>query len=131
MIKLGADRSTILVGICGGVITDMAGYVATIYMRGIKCVLVPTTLLAMVDAAIGSKNGIDVGIFKNMVGTIRQPDQLIFDLRFLKTLPQQEWINGFAEIIKHACIKSKKLFNELNRTIIKNRYIRRITRSLC
>ena len=113
LIKLGADRSTTLVGIGGGVITDMAGYVAAIYMRGIKCVLVPTTLLAMVDAAIGGKNGIDVGIFKNMVGTIKQPNQLIIDTRFLKTLPQQEWINGFAEIIKHACIKNKSLFNEL------------------
>lgn len=118
MIQRGADRSTTLVGIGGGVITDMAGYVAAIYMRGIKCVLVPTTLLAMVDAAIGGKNGIDVGIYKNMVGTIRQANQLVFDIRFLKTLPQQEWINGFAEIIKHACIKNKSLFNELNKNDI-------------
>jgi 3-dehydroquinate synthase len=118
MIQRGADRSTILVGIGGGVITDMAGYVAAIYMRGIQCVLVPTTLLAMVDAAIGGKNGIDVGNYKNMVGIIRQPSQIIFDIRYLKTLPQQEWINGFAEIIKHACIKSKKLFNELKKNDI-------------
>lgn len=118
MIQRGADRSTTLIGIGGGVITDMTGYVAAIYMRGIKCVLVPTTLLAMVDAAIGGKNGIDVSIYKNMVGTIRQPNQLIFDVRFLKTLPQQEWINGFAEIIKHACIKNKSLFNELKKNDI-------------
>lgn len=115
MIKLEADRSTTLVGIGGGVITDIAGYVASVYMRGIKCVLVPTTVLGMVDAAIGGKNGIDVGSYKNMVGTIKQPHQLIFDLRFLKTLPQKEWINGFAEIIKHACIKNKALFQELEK----------------
>ena len=118
MVQLGADRSTTLVGIGGGVITDIAGYIAAIYMRGIKCVLVPTTLLAMVDAAIGGKNGIDVGIYKNMVGTIRQPEKIIFDVQFLKTLPQQEWINGFAEIIKHACIKNKSLFNELKKNDI-------------
>jgi 3-dehydroquinate synthase len=75
--------------------------------------LVPTSILAMVDASIGGKNGIDVGVYKNMVGTIYQPNVLLYDYDFLDTLPKEEWINGFAEIIKHACIKDAALFEYL------------------
>jgi 3-dehydroquinate synthase len=113
LIEFKADRSTWLIGIGGGVVTDITGYVAAVYMRGIRCGFVPTTILAMVDAAIGGKNGIDVGIYKNLVGTIRQPQFLLYDYSFLKSLPKQEWINGFAEIIKHSCIKDLRLFKEL------------------
>lgn len=113
LIKLKADRTTLLVGIGGGVITDITGFVASIYMRGVKFGFVPTTVLAMVDAAIGGKNGIDVGGFKNLVGTIRQPEFLLFDTTLLGTLPEKEWRNGFAEIIKHSCIKNGALFKEL------------------
>lgn len=113
LIEAGADRKTTLVGIGGGVITDITGYVAAIYMRGIRCGFVPSTVLAMVDASIGGKNGVDVGIYKNLVGTIRQPDFLIYDYSLLKTLPDTEWINGFAEIIKHSCIKDLRMFKEL------------------
>ncbi|MGZ5287532.1 MAG: 3-dehydroquinate synthase [Flavisolibacter sp.] len=113
MIESGADRSSLLVGVGGGVITDLAGYVASVYMRGIQVGFVPTSLLAMVDAAIGGKNGIDVGVYKNMVGTIRQPSFLLYDISLLETLPDKEWRNGFAEIIKHATIKSPALFREL------------------
>ncbi len=113
LIESGADRSSLLVGVGGGVITDLTGYIAAIYMRGIQVGFVPTSLLAMVDAAIGGKNGIDVGVYKNMAGTIRQPSFLIYDLSFLETLPEAEWRNGFAEIIKHAAIKSPALFREL------------------
>ena len=105
LIELQADRKTFLVGVGGGVVTDLAGYVAAIYMRGISFGFVPTSLLAMVDASIGGKNGIDVGVYKNMVGTIRQPQFILIDPTFLKTLPDKEWRNGFAEIIKHAAIK--------------------------
>ncbi len=110
LIKLGAHKDTCLLGVGGGVVTDVTGYVAAVYMRGIKFGLVPTSILAMVDAAIGGKNGIDVGLFKNMVGTIRQPDFIFYDYSFLQTLPVKEWVNGFAEIIKHACIKDALLF---------------------
>lgn len=113
LIKLQADRATIIIGVGGGVVTDIAGYAASIYMRGIKCALVPTTILAMVDACLGGKNGVDVGMYKNLVGTIRHAEFLLFDYSFLKTLPNDEWINGFAEIIKHACIKNEKLFDLL------------------
>jgi len=115
LIGMGADRKTFLVGIGGGVVTDIAGYVAAIYMRGIPCGFMPTSILAMVDASIGGKNGIDVGVYKNLVGTIRQPDFLLYDYSLLKTLPDAEWINGFAEIIKHAAIKDAALFRELEK----------------
>jgi 3-dehydroquinate synthase len=82
-------------------------------MRGIKFGFVPTTLLSIVDASIGGKNGIDVGVFKNIVGTINQPAFILHDTTFLKTLPEKEWQNGFAEIIKHACIKDASMFKML------------------
>src|SRR6478609_885898 len=115
LLALGADRKTTLIGVGGGVITDITGYVAGIYMLGIKFGFVPTSLLAMVDASIGGKNGIDVGVYKNMVGLIRQPSFLLFDVSFLKSLPKAEWQNGFAEIIKHACIKDAGMFRLLQK----------------
>jgi 3-dehydroquinate synthase len=119
LIAMQADRKTTLVGVGGGVITDITGYVASIYMRGINFGFIPTTLLSMVDASIGGKNGIDVGVYKNLVGTIRQPSFILHDLIFLNTLPRSEWINGFAEIIKHACIKDAAMFKELETNSLK------------
>jgi 3-dehydroquinate synthase len=115
LIAFQADRQSVLVGIGGGVITDITGYVASVYMRGISFGFVPTSLLAMVDASIGGKNGIDVGEYKNMVGIIRQPSFLLYDFSLLQTLPRQEWSNGFAEVIKHACILDRPLFNLLEK----------------
>jgi len=113
LIEFEADRKTTLIGVGGGVVTDITGYVASVYMRGIPFGFIPTSILAMVDASIGGKNGIDVGVYKNMVGIIRQPKFILHDLIFLNTLPQSEWENGFAEIIKHACIKDAAMFKEL------------------
>ncbi|HEU4901676.1 MAG TPA: 3-dehydroquinate synthase [Flavisolibacter sp.] len=113
LIHMHADRNWTLVGVGGGVVTDMTGYVASIFLRGISFGFVPTTLLAMVDAAIGGKNGIDVGLYKNMVGTINQPRFLLYDVALLKSLPDSEWRNGFAEIIKHAAILDNTMFKEL------------------
>lgn len=115
LIDYNADRKTTLIGIGGGVITDLTGYVAAVYMRGIRFGFVPSSILAMVDASIGGKNGIDVGVYKNLVGVIRQPEFLLYDYSILKSLPKQEWINGFAEIIKHSCIKDAPLFKELEK----------------
>ena len=115
LLELEVDKQTFIVGIGGGVVTDMAGYVSSIFKRGVRLGLVPTTILGMVDAAIGGKNGVDVGIYKNMVGTIYQPEFILYDYSFLNTLPVKEWINGFAEIIKHACIKDALLFSMLER----------------
>lgn len=119
LIEVEADRKTTLVGIGGGVITDITGYVASVYMRGIRFGFLPTSLLALVDASVGGKNGIDVGVYKNMVGVIRQPSFILHDMLFLKSLPQHEWENGFAEIIKHACIKDAAMFRELESHTLK------------
>jgi 3-dehydroquinate synthase len=119
LIGMEADRRTTLIGVGGGVVTDMTGYAASVYMRGIRFGFIPTTLLAMVDASIGGKNGIDVGIYKNLVGTIRQPSFILHDLNFLNSLPESEWTNGFAEIIKHACIKDAAMFRELEKNSLR------------
>lgn len=119
LIEMEADRKTILVGVGGGVITDITGYVASVYMRGIQFGFIPTSLLAMVDASIGGKNGIDVGVYKNMVGVIRQPEFILHDMAFLNSLPQNEWENGFAEIIKHAAIRDAGMFKDLETNTVK------------
>lgn len=119
LIEMEADRKTTLVGVGGGVITDITGYVASVYMRGISFGFIPTSLLAMVDASIGGKNGIDVGVYKNMVGVIRQPRFILHDMVFLNSLPQNEWQNGFAEIVKHAAIKDANMFKELESGTLK------------
>jgi 3-dehydroquinate synthase len=129
LIELGANRVTTLVGVGGGVITDMTGFIASIYMRGISFGFVPTTLLALVDASIGGKNGIDIGVYKNMIGTINQPKFILHDLVFLNTLPQTEWQNGFAEIIKHACIKDVLMFEKLQSHSLK--YYQSKKKELC
>jgi 3-dehydroquinate synthase len=118
LIEMEADRRTTLVGVGGGVITDITGYVASVYMRGVRFGFVPTSVLALVDASIGGKNGIDVGPYKNMVGVIRQPAFILHDMVFLNSLPQVEWENGFAEIIKHACIKDAAMFAELEKNTL-------------
>ncbi len=126
LIEMGADRETVLIGMGGGVVTDLTGYVASIYMRGIAFGFIPTSILAMVDASIGGKNGIDIGPYKNMAGIIRQPDFLLYDVNLLRSLPDEEWINGFAEIIKHACIKDAVMFRELQQASIQH-FMRRKT----
>ncbi|MBI3882684.1 MAG: 3-dehydroquinate synthase [Sphingobacteriales bacterium] len=113
LIAFEADRKTFVVGVGGGVVTDITGYAASVYMRGLKFGFVPTTILSMVDAAIGGKNGVDVGVYKNLVGLIKQPQFLLFDYSLLDTLPGEHWVNGFAEVIKHACIKDADLFAQL------------------
>ncbi len=116
LIEMQADRKSVLIGVGGGVITDLTGYVASVYMRGISFGFIPTSILALVDASIGGKNGIDVGVYKNLVGIIRQPAFILHDVSLLQSLPQSEWENGFAEIIKHACIKDAAMFRQLQKT---------------
>jgi len=118
LIAFSADRKSTIVGVGGGVVTDIAGYAASVYMRGLPFGFAPTSLLAMVDASVGGKNGVDVGPYKNLVGIIRQPKFLLYDSAFLQTLPHAEWVNGFAEIIKHACIKNAEMFADLERSDI-------------
>lgn len=113
LIIYEVDRKSLIVGVGGGVVTDITGFVATVYMRGVSFGFVPTSLLAMVDAAIGGKNGVNTGLYKNMIGTIRQPEFIVYNHHFLDTLPQSEWSNGFAEVIKYACIFDVALFEAL------------------
>jgi 3-dehydroquinate synthase len=113
LIELEADRKTMLIGIGGGMTSDLTGYASSIYMRGMPVGFVPTTLLAQVDASIGGKNGINHGKHKNLLGTIRQPEFILFDYSLPLTMPDDEWHNGFAEIIKYACIMDATLFSYL------------------
>lgn len=114
LISLEVDKGYCLIGVGGGVVSDVVGFVASIYMRGLQVGFIPTSLLAMVDAAIGGKNGVNVNVYKNIIGTIRQPDFVYYDLDFLKTLPNEEWSNGFAEIIKYGCIFDETILRELS-----------------
>lgn len=113
LMDMYADRSTFLLGIGGGIVTDITGFVATTYMRGVRFGFVPTTLLAQVDASVGGKNGVNVGGYKNMVGTFSMPDFVICDATLLSTLPDREFRAGIAEIIKAAIIADPSLFELL------------------
>lgn len=111
-----ASRKTFLVGVGGGVVTDITGFVASIYMRGIDFGFISTSLLGMVDASIGGKNGIDFGGYKNMIGTFRMPAFVYYSVDFLDTLPKEEMRNGFGEILKYGIGFSKTLFMKLYNT---------------
>lgn len=111
MLQLNGDRKSLVLDIGGGVITDMGGFTASTYMRGIDFIQIPTTLLSMVDASVGGKVGIDFADIKNLIGSFNQPIGVIIDIDFLKTLPEREFNAGFAEIIKHGLIYDKKYFN--------------------
>lgn len=102
--ELGADRKSLLINLGGGVITDLGGFVASTFKRGVDFVNIPTTLLAQVDASIGGKTGIDLGPLKNEVGVFAEPQQVYVNAAFLKTLPQRELVSGIAEILKHGLI---------------------------
>ena len=118
LILLGCNRSSFIVGVGGGIISDIAGFIASIYMRGVRFGFVPTTLLSITDASIGGKNGVNFKGIKNIIGTINEPEFLLIDFSFLKTLSDFELSNGYSEIIKHACIASKKLFSLLEQVKI-------------
>jgi 3-dehydroquinate synthase len=113
MIAAGLDRQSFVVGLGGGMIGDISGFVAAIYHRGIPHVQIPTTLLAMVDSSIGGKTGVNTADGKNLLGTVHQPSLVIDDVDVLKTLPRREFNQGFAEIIKHAIIADAKMLKEL------------------
>lgn len=117
LLKLEVDRSWTLVGIGGGITTDITGFVASTYLRGLKYGFVSTTLLGQVDAAIGGKNGVNFLSYKNIIGTIRQPEFVICHTDSLKTLPDPVFREGFSEIIKYAFIRKPLLFDYLMENI--------------
>ena len=110
LLDFGCDRKSLLINLGGGVIGDMGGFAASTYMRGIDSLNMPTTLLAQVDASVGGKTGIDFAKIKNIIGTFEQPTAVIIDTQMLETLPDREFIEGFAEVIKHGLIKDKDYF---------------------
>ena len=109
--KIG--RNDVIINLGGGVVSDMGGFIASIYKRGIDFINIPTSLLAMVDASIGGKTGIDLGRHKNQLGTFTDPKALFVDISFLETLPPEEILNGYAEMLKHALIFDKEYWKEL------------------
>lgn len=103
----GADRQSLLINLGGGVVTDMGGFVACTYQRGIRFINIPTSLLSMVDASVGGKTGVDLGVLKNQIGIIKNPEAVVIDTNFLKTLAENELLSGLAEVIKHGFIHSE------------------------
>ncbi|GIW63342.1 MAG: 3-dehydroquinate synthase [Patescibacteria group bacterium] len=112
-LKLNLGKKSLVVNIGGGAFTDTAGFAESIYARGIRFINCPTTLLAMVDASIGGKTGVNYKNIKNIIGSIQQPNAVIIDTSFLTTLPKDQLSSGYAEIIKHSLIKDKNYFNHL------------------
>ena len=109
----GADRNSLIINLGGGVVTDLGGFVASTFKRGIDFINIPTSLLAMVDASVGGKNGIDLGLIKNQIGIINNPTLVIIDTQFLKTLPNNQKTSGYAEMLKHGLIHSRVYWNKI------------------
>jgi len=113
LIGLGADRHTALIALGGGVIGDLTGFSASLYMRGIPVIQLPTTLLAQVDSSIGGKTGVDTDAGKNLLGTFHQPKGVFIDVAFLRTLPDDQFRSGLAEVIKYGVIESPELLDDI------------------
>lgn len=115
LLTMGADRSTFIVGMGGGIVSDITGFAASTYMRGVRFAFVPTTLLAQVDASIGGKNGVNLDGYKNIIGVFRQPEFVLCDPSLLSSLPDREFRAGLAEVIKAGIIGDPTLFELLER----------------
>ncbi|WP_242204655.1 3-dehydroquinate synthase [Aestuariivivens insulae] len=111
---LDADRKSLMINVGGGVVTDLGGFVACTFKRGIKYINIPTTLLSMVDASVGGKTGVDLGHLKNQIGVISSPDIIIIDSKYLDTLPQNQMRSGLAEMLKHGLISNREYWDKFN-----------------
>lgn len=121
--ELGADRKSLVINLGGGVVTDLGGFIASTFKRGIAYINIPTTLLSMVDASVGGKTGVDLDNLKNQIGVISQPEMVVIDTTYLSTLPAIEMRSGLAEIIKHGLIASRDYWNkstELNKLTLED-----------
>ena len=122
LLKLNADRQTTLIALGGGVVGDITGFLAAVYMRGVQFIQIPTSLLAMVDASVGGKTGVDLKSGKNLIGAFYQPEAVYIDPLVLKTLSAIEFNNGMAEVIKHGIIDGKLFYwLQKNQELIKNK----------
>ena len=108
-----ADRNSLIINLGGGVVTDLGGFVASTFKRGLFFINVPTTLLSMVDASAGGKNGVDLGLLKNQIGVINDPEMTLIDTDFLRTLPKNQMLSGLAEMIKHGLIHSREYWDKV------------------
>ncbi|MBK5208536.1 MAG: 3-dehydroquinate synthase [Flavobacteriaceae bacterium] len=113
LTELGADRKSLMINLGGGVITDLGGFVASAFKRGIAFINIPTTLLSMVDASVGGKTGVDLGVLKNQIGLFSDPEMVLIDTRYLETISDRELRSGLAEIIKYGITYDIKLWNEI------------------
>ncbi|MFA5299731.1 MAG: 3-dehydroquinate synthase, partial [Lutibacter sp.] len=114
LTELGADRKSLMINLGGGVITDLGGFVASTFKRGIAFVNIPTTLLSMVDASVGGKTGVDLGVLKNQIGLFSDPEMVLIDTHYLETISDRELRSGLAEIIKYGITYDIRLWNEIN-----------------
>ena len=123
MAEIGLDRHSTVIALGGGIPGDVAGFAASVYMRGIRYIQVPTTLLAQVDSSVGGKTGVNLPQGKNLVGTFHQPSLVFIDVSFIKTLPEREYLTGLAEVIKYGIIWDSSFFGflEQNQTAIGSR----------
>lgn len=110
MVREGADRSSVVIALGGGIVTDVSGFLAAIFMRGVPVIQIPTTLLAQVDAAVGGKTGVNLASGKNLLGSFHQPRAVLIDPVVLPTLPEREYRAGLYEVLKHGVIRSEELF---------------------
>ncbi len=130
LAQLGADRNSILINVGGGVITDLGGFIAATYKRGIGFYNIPTSLLAMVDAAIGGKTGVDVEGIKNLAGTFSTANGLYIHSEFLQTLPKNQLVSGFAEVLKHTLITGQAHWNDAIENFENNQFNALISQSV-
>lgn len=112
LTELGADRKSLIINLGGGVVTDLGGFVASTFKRGVDFINIPTTLLSMVDASVGGKTGVDLGNLKNQIGVINVPIMVLIDTQYLKTVPQNEMRSGLAEMLKHGLIFDKNYWEQ-------------------
>lgn len=117
LTEYGITRYDVIINLGGGMMTDMGGFIASCYKRGIDFINIPTSLLGMVDASIGGKTGVNLGAYKNQIGVFSDPVALYIDTSFLSTLPENELLSGYAEMLKHGLIKSEKLFNQVSQQL--------------
>lgn len=115
LAEYGAEKNDLLICLGGGMVTDLGGFIGTTFKRGIRFVHIPTSLMGMVDAANGGKNGVNLGDIKNAIGTISQPEAIMIAPEFLRTLPDQEIHSGFAEMIKHSIIEGGELWKQIKK----------------
>lgn len=118
LLEMGATRKSLIINIGGGVVTDLGGFVAGTYQRGISYINIPTTLLAQADASVGAKVAVDLDGYKNQVGLFYDPIAVFIDVNFLSTLSKREWLNGYAEMLKHALLQSRDAWNRLTQLSI-------------